>query len=147
MTAANSTVRALLGLDVGMARTGVSIARSIVLIASPLTTLTDQEHLPEQVSELVRQHDAIGVVVGLPRDMNGNSTTQTAYVQSVVNLLEAAIPVPVYLIDEAVTSVQAEAELKSRHKPYRKEDIDMLSATYILDDYLQQHPEVFSDVS
>jgi RNase H-fold protein (predicted Holliday junction resolvase) len=44
-------------------------------------------------------------------------------------------------MDEAVTSTRAEAELQSRRKPYAKEDIDMLSAVYILEDFLREHPE------
>jgi RNase H-fold protein (predicted Holliday junction resolvase) len=50
--------------------------------------------------------------------------------------LEKNIDIPVYRQDEAVTSLQATAELSSRGKPYSKAAIDALAATYILDDFL-----------
>jgi RNase H-fold protein (predicted Holliday junction resolvase) len=40
--------------------------------------------------------------------------------------------------DEAATSRQAESELQARGKPYSKEDIDALSATYILEDFISE---------
>ncbi|MCX6728115.1 MAG: Holliday junction resolvase RuvX, partial [Candidatus Saccharibacteria bacterium] len=55
--------------------------------------------------------------------------------------LEKVIIVPTHLQDEALTSVKAEEELKSRGMPFEKGDIDALAATYILQDFLDELPE------
>lgn len=134
-------VYSIMALDIGEQRTGVALANSIAGIASPLTTITS-EALVEKVRELVRQHDVAKLVVGLPRSLDGSDTLQTNYVRQVAKELEKQLQLPIHFIDEAVTSKTAEAELKARKKPYRKEDIDMLAATYILEDFLRESSEV-----
>jgi len=75
-------------------------------------------------------------VVGLPRGMQGQHTAQTAEAEAFAKSLRAQSGLPVHMQDEAVTSKQAEDELKGRGKPYGKGDIDALAATYILQDWL-----------
>jgi len=136
----------VIALDIGAARTGVAMANSIARIASPLEAIVPVDDVPERVRELVLEHGVVAVVAGLPRNLEGNETGQTAFVRDVIAQIESVIDVPVHTIDEAVTSARAEAELQLRRKTFTKEDIDMLSATYILEDYLQTNPEVFSRV-
>lgn len=131
-------VYSIVALDIGEQRTGVAIANSIARIASPLVTLNTPETLVEDVEKLVKQHDASRLVVGLPRNLRGTDTAQTQYVQQIAAKIEAATGLRAQFVDEALTSVKAEKELKQRKKPYAKEDIDMLAATYILEDYLFQ---------
>lgn len=132
--------KSILALDIGTVRTGVARANEEIGIPSPLTTIYSADTLVQSVAELVAQESAAVVVVGLPRNLNGESTGQTEYVEQQVEALRTALTIPVVCVDEAVTSRKAEAELKARKKPYVREDIDMLSATYILEDYLRmQH--------
>jgi len=133
----------LLALDVGQRRIGVAIASAQARLASPLTTLSHGESVAEEIQHLVSQHATEVLVVGLPRGLDGQRTAQTIATEEFKARLERLIPVPVYWQDEAVTSRQAEAELRARGKPYQKEDIDALSATYILEDFMRDHPEVF----
>lgn len=111
-------------------------------LPSPLTTILRGKSTPSDIQNLIDQHAAKALVVGLPRGLDGQNTAQTAAVEEFKAELEQVLTVPVYWQDEAVTSVQAEEELKSRGKPYTKEDIDSLSATYILEDFMRDHPEV-----
>jgi putative holliday junction resolvase len=130
---------AIISLDIGTVRTGVAISRAPVHIPSPLVTIPTNE-LKEKLHTLITSESVSAIVVGLPRNMSGESTQQTAYVEALIGDLELSVP---YVFqDEAATSVKAKAELDARKKPYQKEDIDMLSAVYILEDYMQQHPEV-----
>lgn len=126
-----------LALDVGERRTGVAIADGIARLPRPLMTLTQQEHI-EAVLDIVRAHDVSAIVVGLARRLDGQDSAQTQVTRRFADELKARVGLPVYLQDEAVTSVRAEEELKNRGKPYKKEDIDSLSATYILEDFLSQ---------
>lgn len=135
----NRKLETLLALDVGERRIGVARAHLDVLFPAPLTTLENPESFIDDVVELARQERAAGVVIGLPRGLSGQETEQTRTVQAFGARLESRLVVPVYWTDEAVTSEKAEAELRSRGKPYTKTDIDALAATYILEDYIKEH--------
>jgi putative holliday junction resolvase len=131
----------ILALDVGERRIGVAVASVPARLASPLTTLQRGESTVHDIQKLVAQHQAVALVAGLPRGLEGQQTAQTVAVQTFIHGLGRELAIPVYWQDEAVTSVRAEAELKARGKPYRKEDIDALSATYILEDFMRDNPE------
>jgi putative Holliday junction resolvase len=144
MTSNDSTSRSGLALDVGEKRIGVAVASLSVRMARPLTTLNDSSRFMEGISDIVRDESAGWIVVGLPRGLDGQDTGQTEQVRSFGEELQTylktnGLDVPVYWIDEAVTSAKAEEELRARGKPYRKEDIDALAATYILEDFLEEH--------
>lgn len=137
-----SSVVSVLALDIGEVRTGIAKANNIARIASPLTVLYGTDQLAEEVGNLINEHGSVALVVGMPRNLSGESTAQTNFVREMAENIKQHIEIPVYFIDEAVTSAQAEEELKARKRPYRKEDIDMLSAVYILEDFLREYPEV-----
>lgn len=133
-----------LALDVGTRRIGVASANLGVRFAGPLTTLDQPERFLDDVLEICRIHDVAWVVIGLPRGLDSQATAQTEAVQAFGVLLEpllAAQKIPVYWIDEALTSAKAETELQGRGKPYAKGDIDALAATFILEDFLIEHQE------
>jgi len=133
------TPSAILALDVGERRIGVALANVRVRLASPLTTLQRSDASPDDIRQLIEQHDVGALVVGLPRGLDGQHTPQTKAVEAFADELSKVVAVPLHWQDEAVTSRQAEAELMARGKPYKKEDIDALSAVYILEDYLRDH--------
>ncbi len=134
---------ALIALDVGDKRIGVAVATMQARIASPLTTLLRGEAIVQAIQSLLDEHQAKALVVGLPRGLDGQHTAQTRAVEEFTASLERVLSVPVYWQDEALTSRLAESELRDRGKPYKKEDIDALSATYILEDFMRDHPEIF----
>jgi putative holliday junction resolvase len=126
----------VIALDVGGRRIGVAVADTVARIAHPLTTLDHSDTVADEIAQLVRDHNARALVVGLPRGLDGQQTAQSEYTQDFAKKLQDKIAVPLYWQDEAVTSKQAEAELKKRGKPYTKGDIDALAATYVLEDFL-----------
>lgn len=130
----------MLALDVGERRIGVARASLDAPFPGPLTTLDNPETFAEDIVTLAARERAAALVVGLPRSLAGNDTAQTARVREFVRGLERQLGIPVYWTDEALTSAKAEAELRSRGKPYRKGDIDALAATYILEDYIKENP-------
>lgn len=134
-------VYTVMALDIGEQRTGVALANNVARIASPLLTLSEPSRLIEDIKRLVERHGAKTLVVGLPRGLQGQDTPQTVYVRRIGTELEKEMTIPVHFIDEAATSVKAKQELAARKKPYAKEDVDMLAATYILEDFLHEHPE------
>ena len=130
--------RSLLALDVGTVRVGVAMARAEVRVPVVLPTLSRQdEQFWEKLKEIIMANDIKQLVVGLPRGLDGQETEQTKYVKNFVDELAEHISLPVALQDEALTSVQAEASLAASRKSYQKSDVDGVSASLILGDYLE----------
>jgi putative Holliday junction resolvase len=140
-SSSGTTTTSVMALDVGERRVGVALASAAARIARPLTTLQNDDAFFANMQKLIAEHGVTSIVVGLPRGLDGQSTAQTAYVESFAKGLEARLGLPLHWQDEAVTSRQARDELEARAKPYAKADIDALAATYILEDFLNRHPE------
>ena len=126
----------ILGLDIGDARIGVSTADAQTPFPAPLRTLSATADVKTTFAQILRELQVVTVVVGYPRNQQGEATHQTRRVEQIVELLKIPDTVKIIWQDESLTSVKAEEELKSRGKPYKKEDIDALAATYILNDYV-----------
>jgi len=132
-------IKQYLALDVGAARIGVALANDVARIASPLPVLANDASFCSKLRDLTSEHHISQIVVGWPRGLDGQETEQTRYVENFISKLDLC-GVPVVRQDEALTSVQAEAELKKSGKNFTKGDIDSLSAVYILEDFLTGLP-------
>lgn len=128
----------IMALDVGDKRVGVAIANKIACLPSPLVTLNRGDRFWQELESLIRENDVATVVVGLPRNLNGEDTAQTLSVGQFINELREKVGYEAEIQDEALTSVQAEDELRARGKDYTKSDIDSLAATFILQDFLDR---------
>lgn len=127
----------------GERRIGVSVANLAARLAQPWGSLDRTKDLFEQLGKLIAEHQAIALIVGLPRGLDGQETSQTAAVRDFAeHELRHRFKLPLYYQDEALTSKLAEEELNHKAVKYNKGDIDALAATYILTDYLNEHTEV-----
>jgi putative Holliday junction resolvase len=126
-----------ISLDVGEKRIGVAIAHRANGFPAPLTTLVNDDGVINHLRKICHKNDIGEIVVGLPRGLDGQDTAQTRYCQLFADSVSRELGLPVYLIDEAVTSAKAEAELAARGARFSKEDIDALAATYILEDFIR----------
>ncbi|PSF39102.1 Holliday junction resolvase RuvX [Aphanothece hegewaldii CCALA 016] len=131
-----------LGLDIGSKRVGVAGCDGIGLIATGLTTIVRTSFASdvEQFKKLVAQREAAILVVGLPYSMNGMIETQAKQVQKYAQRLAKALELPLEYIDERLTSVEAEEQLKSQKRFSTKDKgaIDKQAATIILQQWLDQ---------
>jgi UPF0755 protein len=127
-----------LAFDIGEKRIGVAVCDAATPFPAPLTTLHATPQLANEVAQLLKKHNVIGVVIGHPRNQHGETTAQTERVKHIASLLKIPNSIPVYFQDESLTSVKAEKELERRKKPYQKADIDALAATFILEDFIAQ---------
>jgi putative Holliday junction resolvase len=123
----------LLGLDIGEKRIGVARVNLTAKIPEPLTTLINDASFAKNIANLVKEHEIDALVVGLPRNMNGEVTEQTDIVKKFVteNLSEFKV---IYQ-DETLSSVEADTRLGNLRVP--KAEIDSLAASIILEDYLE----------
>ncbi len=133
-------ISSILALDVGEKRIGVAVANSIARLAVPLLTLDNNDQVVDVIDGLVKEHNASCIVVGNPRDMQGNATAQTTFSHAFADSLQR-IGLPIVFQDESLTSVHAEEQLRERGEPFVKQDIDALAAALILRDYLAEQPE------
>jgi putative Holliday junction resolvase len=132
------TKQVLIALDVGEKRIGVAVADTGVRIAVPFTTIEVDGAEIQSIAEIVAKEQAEIVVVGYPRNQQGESTAQTNYVEKFAEGLEF-LDAKLVFQDESLTSVLAEERLKQYGRPYSKGDIDAQAATIILQDYLERN--------
>jgi putative holliday junction resolvase len=130
--------RVYVSLDVGERRIGLARGDSIGRIAQPLRALVVDGHEGDYLRSIIAEEGAQELVVGLPRNMAGQPTNQTAYVQAVAKNVLAPLGLPLHWQDESLTSVMAEERLIGRNKPYTKGDVDAEAASIILQDFLDR---------
>jgi putative holliday junction resolvase len=131
-------VNNILALDVGDKRIGVALMRTEVGLPQPLTTLANDTEIWSALKQLIETNQVTQLVVGLPRNLNGDHTPQTASSEAFARELKDQTALPVSLQDEALTSVEAENVLRLSGKPYEKADVDALAASLILADYSRE---------
>jgi len=128
----------LIGLDVGEKRIGVSVADTGVRIAVPFSTVEVDGSEIEAIAEIVIKEQAEVIVVGYPRNQQGEATAQTDFVEKFTERLEY-LDKKIVFQDESLTSVLAEQQLKAHNRPYSKGDIDAQAAAIILQDYVERN--------
>lgn len=129
-----------LGVDVGSVRVGVAVCDPDGLLATPLETVardagggTDIGRL----AELAAEHEVVEIVVGLPRTLAGREGPAAEAAHAFAEALRQAVPVPVVLHDERLTTVLAGRQLQGRVRGRRQRAvIDQAAAVAILQGYL-----------
>ncbi|HEU5045591.1 MAG TPA: Holliday junction resolvase RuvX [Nocardioidaceae bacterium] len=124
-----------LGVDLGDVRIGVARSDPAGLIATPVETLPRGAGDLQRLAALVAEHDAVEVVLGLPRSLSGGEGPAAAKVREFArSLAEALRPVPVRLCDERLSTVTAEAVLRGQGRKGRKRRavVDQAAAVVIL---------------
>jgi putative Holliday junction resolvase len=132
----------VVGIDLGARRIGVAVSDGLGLTAQPHATIARHGGVRDlqAIAAVVAQHQAGLVVLGLPLDPEGNEGAAARSARVFAERLRAAIPVPVEMIDESFSTVEAEAVLLeadvSRAK--RRQVVDRLAAAVILQRWLDQ---------
>jgi putative Holliday junction resolvase len=121
-----------LALDVGLKRTGIARGSEAARLAEPLRTIATSE-VTKALKDLIEEYNVSAIVVGLPRNLRGNSTQQTNWVRDWVVGAKRKIDMPFYWQDEVLTTQIAEAKKLSYKKVH---DVDSLAAAVILQDFL-----------
>ena len=132
----------ILGLDYGTKRIGVALSDLTGTIASPLTTIfnNDINEVINEIGKLCDEYKVDTIVLGLPKNMNNTLGEEAKKVMDFKLQIEDKLKKQVVLIDERLTTVEAEKLLitadTSRKK--RKASIDKIAASIILDSYLKR---------
>ena len=132
----------LLGLDLGTRTIGVAISDGMRYSATPLETIRRQKFTADanRLVELIAANQAVGIVVGLPLNMDGSEGPRAQSTRAFVRNLAQRISIPVVFWDErlstsAVTRTLIEADVR---RDRRAEVVDKLAASYILQGALER---------
>ena len=135
------TGQRILGLDVGDRTVGVAASDLLLMTAQGVETIRREtlEKDLARLGELMREYDAVRLVVGLPRNMNGTEGDRCEIVRAFAEEIKKALPeADIVFWDERLSTVAAAKSLiqadDSRKK--RKKVIDKMAAVFILQGYL-----------
>jgi len=141
-----------LGIDYGTRRIGLSYGDELG-VATPLPALTEPDPAKrwQALVSLIGQRRITDLVLGYPLNMDDTVGFKAKEVEAFAGRLRAEVKLPVHLVDERLTSYEAESTIsKSKRRDVRASGIiDSRSATLILQDFLLQkfgHPPPIEEI-
>ena len=142
-----STYRTILAFDYGSKRIGIAVGQELTRTAQALVTLTNPQQRPDWqgIATLIKEWRPQLLVVGLPVNMDGSPQPATESARIFGEELKTRYNLPVEWIDERLSSVEAEMQIKetipAKHRQRHKQDVDKLAAAIILQTWLNQHSD------
>jgi len=131
-----------LGLDLGTKTLGLAISDKSGMISSPYKVLryNDINLLINELLLIIEQEQVDELVLGLPKNMNGSLGFAAERSMNFKELLENKTTIPIHLVDERLSTMEAEKLLISAdvRREKRKKIIDGMAASIILDTYLNK---------
>jgi putative Holliday junction resolvase len=128
----NSAAQVFIGLDVGEKLIGVARINSLVKLAEPLEPIRNDADFIQILTQVIAETGANGVVIGLPRGLDGQLTAQSDYSISFAQQLTKTIKQPIYLIDEAGSTKEAKRRIENGVLG----KLDSVAATVFLEDFV-----------
>lgn len=130
-----------LSIDYGRRRTGIAVTDPLCIVASGLTTVPTHT-LTQFLRDYTARETVDRIIVGLPTDMKGHESESMRYIRPAVERLRHDLPgIDIVYYDERFTSVLAHrAMIDGGMKKSDRRDkaiVDEISATILLNDYLQ----------
>jgi len=129
-----------MAIDYGDKRVGIAISDELCSIAQGHSVIDaeNENFLIESILKLIREYDIGRIVIGLPRNMDGSCGFQSQKVLKFKDSIAAQIEIPVELLDERLTTIQARkiSIQQGVKKRKRKSLMDVISAALILENYL-----------
>jgi putative Holliday junction resolvase len=136
----------LMAIDFGRKRCGIAVTDALRIVANPLETVATGE-LIKYVKDYIAKEGVDGIVVGKPKNLNGEDSDSMRYLTPVINKLRKEIaPTPITFFDERFTSVLAHRAMLDggmrKMARRNKEVVDRISASIILNDFLNSQQTI-----
>ena len=133
----------ILAIDYGQKRTGIAVTDTLQMIANGLATVETKE-LEKFIVDYVAKEDVSVIVVGKPTQMNGEDSENMKRIEPFFNRLKKLFPEKeITYYDERFTSVLAHQTMVQsgigKKARQNKALVDKISATIILEDYMQRN--------
>lgn len=130
-----------LALDLGTKTLGLAISDKLGIIASPYKVLRydDINNLIDELLVIIKEENVDELVLGLPKNMNNSLGFASERSLNFKTLLESKCDLPIHLVDERLSTMEAENLLISNDtsRQKRKKIIDAYAASIILDTFLK----------
>lgn len=121
----------VLALDIGDARIGLASASVIARIPQPIETIKNDENTDDMLRSIVEREDARLLVIGVPRNLEGQETAQSQKIKNHSDRLAVALNQEIVYVDESLSSKRADEMLGH----YKGADQDSLAACFILQEF------------
>lgn len=137
-------IQSVLGLDFGLKKTGLAVGQTLTQTASPLGILRMKQgrFLPFEFEKILDTWKPAALVIGIPLNMDGSPCSVTQAAEDFAQHLEALTQLPVYRVDERLTTKSAKqerAEIAQLHKKKANQNsVDAYAAVLILENWLRQ---------
>ena len=133
----------ILALDYGKKRTGIAVSDSLKIIATPLDTV-DSNELIGYLKKYFLKEEVEMIIIGYPLNFDDTPTDATPLVEKFIMKFRNVFPdMPVYKVDERLSSKIASQSISNmglkKKDREKKELIDAVSATMMLQEYLESH--------
>jgi putative holliday junction resolvase len=133
----------LLGFDFGTKRIGVAVGETLLGHAHPLTVIHGEANDDRfsSIQKLLEEWRPVGFIVGLPTHMDGTEHEMTARSRRFASQLNGRFGLPVQLVDERLTSADAQTRLRESGKTAKsaKKHLDAVAAQLILQTWFDTH--------
>jgi len=141
----------VLGIDLGSRRIGVAVSDGLGLTAQPRTTIARHGGVRDldAIGAAAKEADADRIVLGLPVDPEGQEGPAAQRARVFADKLQAALGLPVELIDESFSTVEAEEVLLAANvsRAKRKQVVDKMAAAVILQRWLDARPHPAQEIT
>ncbi len=146
-----------IAIDVGSVRIGVASSDPDGILATPVETVPRAKSGARaggppadiaRIADIVREYEAVEVIIGLPRTLRGENGTAAAIARKFAKQLRRVIdPIPIRLSDERLTTVSAARALRDSGVRARgqRQMIDQAAAVSILQGWLDERSSVLND--
>lgn len=133
----------ILGIDYGRKRCGIAVTDPLKIIANGLTTVPAHT-LIDFLQDYTKKESVEKIIVGLPKQLNGEPSESMKYITPFLNRLRKVLPdIPVEMYDERFTSTIAHRAMidggMKKSDRQNKDIVDTIAASIILNDYLQSN--------
>ena len=132
----------LIGLDLGTKTIGVAVSDTILSVATPIKTIKRKKFSADadQLLGIISIKNCCGVVVGLPKNMDGSEGPRAQSTRAFARNFSAKTQLPITFWDERLSTVAAEKALLEADttRKRRAEVIDHVAAAYILQGFLDR---------
>jgi putative Holliday junction resolvase len=133
----------LLSFDFGTKRIGVAVGQTITQTARPLETIKANQGEPhwDALNKLIKTWQPDALVIGIPLNMDGTEQPLTEYARQFAQLLREKYQLPIYEMDERLTTKAAREQLfnEGGFKALQHGQVDSVAAQLILQNWLNQH--------
>jgi putative Holliday junction resolvase len=134
--------KTILGFDVGSHKIGVAVGHTLLRQAKPLQRLRVHQGLPNlsEIKKLLQQWRPDVLIVGMPTHMDGRKQFTTDLALAFIDFLKAHSDLPIYAVDERLTTKIARSELfeQGGFKKLQKADIDGYAAKLIVESWMNE---------